>query len=445
MVKNSQIDNDEINLIELMQTVWEGKWKIAVVVVISFIAAISYQSTKTKNFTAITEIKPVSSLALNKYIVLNNTIKLTDTDSNFNFQKITESNLSNLYIEILNDKSIFEDAMHKLNFLDASQYSDEQEYNEAIIKLASSIKILSPSIDKRKVGNLEISYYTINFIHDDVKKWKNVLIYVDELVNQTVNQNLVKDYNSTLSFLKQDQVYQLEKLKTLIANTQIDFDKEMKKFELNQEFQLEDIQTKIDNALVDYDRKTVDRLAFLREQASIARKLEIAKNTIETQMFSTKNTVVANIKTDTPFYLRGYEAIEKEIELIEVRDNKQAFVSGLLELEQVKRSLEQDKTLLRVEKNKVFLDTLIELEKKLRAIEQDKTIERIELAFQATPLANNNEFSATSTNVLSTKFEYKDNKILVLAAIVIGLIVGVLYVLTSNAFQSHRVSRKKTN
>ena len=54
MVKNSQIDNDEINLIELMQTVWEGKWKIAVVVVISFIAAISYQSTKTKNFTAIT-------------------------------------------------------------------------------------------------------------------------------------------------------------------------------------------------------------------------------------------------------------------------------------------------------------------------------------------------------------------------------------------------------
>ena len=147
MVKNSQIDNDEINLIELMQTVWEGKWKIAVVVVISFIAAISYQLTKTKNFTAITEIKPVSTLALNKYLVLNNTIKLTDTDtdtdtdSNFNFQKITESNLLNLYIDILNDKSIFEDAMHKLNFLDASQYSDEQEYNEAIIKLAASIKI----------------------------------------------------------------------------------------------------------------------------------------------------------------------------------------------------------------------------------------------------------------------------------------------------------------
>jgi len=444
MVKNSQIDNDEINLIELMQTVWEGKWKIAVIVVISFIAVTSYQSTKTKNFTAITEIKPLSQFLTDKYIVLNKTIKLTGTDSNFNIQKITQSNLLNLYIDILNNKSVFEDAMRKSNFLDASQYSDEQKYNEAIIKLASSVKILSPSINKKKRDNLEISYSSINFIHDDVKKWKNALIYADELATQLVKKKLLENYNNSLSFLKESKERQLEKLKTLMTNTQIDFDKDMKKFEMNLEFQLEDNQTKIDNALVDYDRETADRLAFLREQASIARKLEIAKNTIETQMFSAKNTMVANIKTDTPFYLRGYEAIEKEIELIEVREDKQAFVVGLLKLEQKKRSLEQDRTLLRVEKNKVFLNSLIELEKKQRAIEQDKNIERIELAFQSTPLANNNEFFSAKVNVITTKFVYKNNKILVLT-IVISLIVGIFYVIISNVFQSHRVSRKKTN
>jgi LPS O-antigen subunit length determinant protein (WzzB/FepE family) len=62
MIKNSKVDNDEINLIELMYTLWGGKWKIAVVVVISLIAVISYQSTKTNNFTAITEIKPIADL-----------------------------------------------------------------------------------------------------------------------------------------------------------------------------------------------------------------------------------------------------------------------------------------------------------------------------------------------------------------------------------------------
>lgn len=35
MVKNSKINDDEINLIELMHTLWKGKWKIAVAVVSS--------------------------------------------------------------------------------------------------------------------------------------------------------------------------------------------------------------------------------------------------------------------------------------------------------------------------------------------------------------------------------------------------------------------------
>ena len=69
-------------------------------------------------------------------------------------------------------------------------------------------------------------------------------------------------------------------------------------------------------------------MAFLREQSAIARKLGVKNNTIETQSFGGKNSVVTNVKTDTPLYLRGYEAIEKEIELIEARENKEAFVSG---------------------------------------------------------------------------------------------------------------------
>ena len=41
------------------------------------------------------------------------------------------------------------------------------KYNEAIIQLASSVKILSPIIFNENEGNFEISYHNINFIHDD--------------------------------------------------------------------------------------------------------------------------------------------------------------------------------------------------------------------------------------------------------------------------------------
>jgi LPS O-antigen subunit length determinant protein (WzzB/FepE family) len=417
MVKNSKVDDNEINLIELMHTLWEGKWKIAVAVVISFIAVMSYQSIQLpqiKNFTAITEIKPIGNLELSKFTEFNNMIINTGTNkiktnkiktNNTNtdrsnsastmeslnipgkINKITSTKLLNFYINVLNNKSVFEDAIRKFNLLEASQYNNKKEHSEAITRLASSVKILSPAVSDSEKGNLETSYHTINFIYHDVEKWKSVLTHADEFANKLVKKTLMEEFNNTLKFLKNERKYKLE-----------------------------DISIKINNHLIDYEREISDRVVYLKEQSAIARKLGIAKNTIEVQTFGNQNALLSNVQTDSPFYLRGYEAIDKEIELIELRKNKTAFINGLFELE-----------------------------KKKRAIEQDQTIERLVLAFKSNLLADNNEFSAGSIKAITTKFKYNNNnnnrKMLVMA-IVTGLIVGIFYVLISNSFQSLRVSKK---
>ena len=106
-------------------------------------------------------------------------------------------------------------------------------------------------------------------------------------------------------------------------------------------------------------------------------------------------------------YLRGYEAIEKEIELIEARDNKEAFVDGFLELEQKKRQLEQDKTL-----------------------------ERAEALFADTPVMRGDDFSVVVMTVAATKFESKSKRMLILAvAVMLGGMVGTVYVLIANAMR----------
>ena len=156
-------------------------------------------------------------------------------------------------------------------------------------------------------------------------------------------------------------------------------------------------------------------MAYLEEQSAIAKKLGIKKNTIEVQTFGNKNTLLSNVTTDSPFYLRGYEAIDKEIELMQVRDNKEAFIIGLFDLE-----------------------------KKKREIEQNKTVERIILSLQSELLPDNENFAA-SINAITTKFEYKEKSSSITLAILIGLIVGIFYVIISNSYQSNRVSRKKTN
>ena len=238
MIKNSKVDNDEINLIELMYVLWNGKWKIAVVVVISLIAVISYQSTKTNDFTAITEIKPIADLELIKFIEFNNLITNTNINSNTNtntntnsktntntnsntstntnintigtsesgntvvkINKITGLSLLNMYINVLNEKLVFEDAIRKFNLLEASQYNNEQEYSEAIIRLASTVKILSPPIRKKNLETSYSTYSTINFEYHDEEKWKSVLTYVNEFTNKLVKQILTQEYDNTLEFL----------------------------------------------------------------------------------------------------------------------------------------------------------------------------------------------------------------------------------------------------
>ena len=155
--------------------------------------------------------------------------------------------------------------------------------------------------------------------YDDEDKWLLALRHLQEQTNKDIGNVLRRRFTTAISVAQQ-----------------------------RRRFEGEDLTTKVQNALADYDRTTSDRLAFLREQAAIARKLEVARNTIEAQTFSAQGGVLASVETDTPFYLRGYEAIEKEIQLIESREDQRAFIDGLFELE-IASDIEQDKTLERAQ------------------------------------------------------------------------------------------------
>ena len=363
-----QQSNDEIDLIELFQTVWDGRWKIVRIAFLSLLGVVGFQFTQpAPSFVATTEIKPINSVEAERYTAINA----------LGFFKVTPSLLFDLYKEQLEERVLFEDAIRKFGLLDASRYEDETAYNDAVIELAASIEILPPSNLDGKGKTADIRrYWELVFEFNDDDKWKEALRFVNDSASETVRNILTKSFETSLLVAKQKK-----------------------------SFETEDLIILIDNLLSDYDRKISDRLEFLKEQAAIARKLGVAKNTIEAQTFSAQNGMIANFKTDTPFYLRGYEAIEKEIELVETRKNKEAFAKGLLELEQKKR-----------------------------ALEQDKTLERTESLFALTPIASPNDFVAVSISVGATDFENKSMRLLMLAlALVFGGMIGVMYVLISKA------------
>ena len=209
---------------------------------------------------------------------------------------------------------------------------------------------------------------------NDKKKWESVLFYVDEHANRFVRDYIRIYFKNHISEIKQHYNYYLE-----------------------------DIETEILNAMENYTKLTRDRLAFLNEQAVIARHLNVATNTLDTQTFITDTGVVANLQTEMPYYMRGYEMIEKEIELIENRSEPEAFMPGLMSLENKKR----------------------------RIIQSIKNLKRNETVFTKTPIVELDNFYAANLDIRTTTF-IKQNKVQSLStkliiSVLIGGILGIFF------------------
>ena len=168
-------------------------------------------------------------------------------------------------------------------------------------------------------------------------------------------------------------------------------------------YNLEDVETDIVNAKENYNRSTRDRLAFLNEQKAIARHLNVAKNTITAQTFITDTGVVANLQTEMPYYMRGYEMIEKEIELILNRSDKEAFMPVLISLEKNKRDI----------------------------LQSIQNLKRNEFAFEKTPVFDLDNFYAGNLDIRTTIFirqnTTKSLSVKLMLAVLIGGILGVFF------------------
>ena len=162
------------------------------------------------------------------------------------------------------------------------------------------------------------------------------------------------------------------------------------------------------NALINYDNVTSRKLAYLEEQAKIARKLGVANNNyLEPQNINTGNALVTTLIAKTPDYLRGYEMIEEEISLIKKRINKEAFIENFSLLESIKKDYSTN-----------------------------KDAERLEELFQSTPVVDPNNFYAAKLmhqSTITDTINYINPIKLIILFSLIGLIVGSFYVLIENA------------
>ncbi len=178
---------------------------------------------------------------------------------------------------------------------------------------------------------------------------------------------------------------------------------------LSQQIQLEDLRKERENALEDYDRRTSQRLAFLREQAALARSQDLAQSALLEGNTFGRNATVTQIEADVPYYFAGYIAFEKEIAMVESRENKADFIPQLTEINQ-----------------------------RIRKVEQDRSVERARAAFQATPLTKEH-FTSINFDPRDIQFSSSLRRALVLVgAVMLGGFIGLMVLIMRNALRNRK-------
>jgi len=304
----------EVSLDDLIIAIWNGKWLIVGITLLFLMLGYIYIQLDKVNYSASLQINPISNFDEQKYAKFN-LIAKPDTSINF---EITASQLFQAFADEFEISQILSKQIENSGLIDQADYSNQESYLDALIKFNSNF-----TISKKSLKNIPAAENTTprNEYAQITYKGKNYP-EIRQIISTTLNEmnSKVKNYYVTL-------------FESTVTNTLY-----LKKIESDK------VDRQIENLREDYRTQTDNKLAFLREQSAIARELNIEEESFTSISSNEENTIInaASTKSEKSYYLRGFIAIDKEIELIEGRKNPDAFIEQLLSLQIAKRNLEQD-------------------------------------------------------------------------------------------------------
>lgn len=351
---------DEIDLGDLLVGLWDGKWIIIGCTLMALILGLAYVLIPNHPKNAEVELFPISSIEQNSYAPLNQT----------EYINVTRGRLLNDFVGELQLRDIIVEAASEVL---VDQSSEDAE--SAAVDFANNVKLTAPVADDSTKNNWKVTF-TAPSEADAIA----VMTHIVELGNKHVQTNLVQLFEQQLAFDAQSR-----------------------------QLQIEDLREDRENAIADYDKRVEARLAFLEEQAALARSQNLGQSALLEGSTFGRNATVTQIQADVPYYFAGYVAIEKEIEMMRGRENKENFVAQLGEID-----------------------------RNIRELEQNRSIERAKVAFAATPLATD-EFSAINYDPRDIRFTNTVRRTLILAgSIMLGGFLGLMILIMRNALRNRK-------
>jgi LPS O-antigen subunit length determinant protein (WzzB/FepE family) len=379
--------NGEIDLSNLLKIIWEGKIKVILIVSITFIVAFIYTSKQENIYKFSTIIKPAQYNVFVKYTSLNSILESAGLYQNAETKNGYLIDNHGIFKLIVNE---FEDREEVVSILRKNDYvkkiienmSDENQ-KRTLFRLAKSFYIYKPKKD------LDIDYI-LNFTWHDAREGEKILDKAILLVLDSVKNIVVRD------------------IKNLAKSIEI------KNFQKSESLKLK-LELLAQNQLV----KDEAQIQYLTEQSFIAKELGIENNSMDYYIgddFKNKdNSSIAflfgSINNKVPYYLRGYKAIDTEINLIVNRTKKEK--------------------LLLIDEYFLIRNSLIEIESDLISNKLYESINTLE---------NDDLITWVDYKLFLGKSRLLNNyKMYMILSIVLGMIAGLTYIYIENFFNKKKV------
>ena len=339
----TNIQDDEIDLLSVFETLLDGKWKILAFLMAGVVSIAAYWVVAPNpKFVAKTEIKPIRSVDAIGYRAFNELDILGIERKDL---LIEREDLLEMFIEELTLGSLLDDAFRNHNVLVRDDFQTDEEFEDAIATLVANVKIELVT-EKRPRSTRDEGYginpWVLEFEYNDAENWKRILSEVKAKANEATRQLLSQRFAS---------------FATTTRN--------------NVQYEIRNLDVAIENLIADHKRQKSEKIMLLEEQAEIARAMGIDKSSL----FNIETGEYTLFSPDLPLYLHGYIALEGQIEHLKSRADENFVIDGLMELRQKKR-----------------------------ALQQDKALERAEALFAETPVMRGENFSAVIMKVEATEF-----------------------------------------
>ena len=374
---NDITKDNEIDLIEIFQILWEGKLKIIAITFLTTLIGIIYIFNQQDSFKVFIPVKSNKPSAFLKFTPVNDIL----SENELNFQ-IDAENIFNRFELIMTDYEEIKSILISNKLIQQRiKDLDESSKEEVILDYAKAFKLDN---DDRQNLIKEQIHRSVSFQWHDTNE--GIEIVTDVLLHtlERLKMSIIKDINQLAEVIDYKKQRQIDELNI-----------EMSQIQKNEAELIE------------------KRIIYLLEQSEIAKALGIETNTLDANALSQSemNNLSFSIDFETaPSYLRGYKAIYKEIELLKNRSQEEKLLMA---------------------------DGYLEAKAAIRRIETRLASSHLINALKA--FENSNAIDLINLNLSLIKSETQNQKMLIfLISLLLGGVISAMYILAAHVIRNYR-------